>query len=430
MSKLVVISLCGALAAILANRGIAVFNDAVRPFAPEFIEGRMKRREFFATTFALSFGLVIGFGIPFSVMSPIILIHSLFLGTDIIGAALPGSPQKNPFKDSISLVGVVGSGLVGAVYGALLVVGLGGFVDVMETLPVSIGDNLSNMGEPVIFAFAVFPALAIAYQYTVRKGIVALTVIAIVRILAELQSTIDPDGLALLAGMIMLLVFALSERNEGSDTSLKSLFSSRTRRIHRNLPWIAAMGGLYGVACNLAFVMEGPQSLLALKEGLDDNAVAITISRALSFVPLKGMTSLSTGTFVTDGFGFVATVGLLSSGVIMAAILGAVVISVEALSLVAIAHVFDKFPGIREAADNLRNAMTQLLELALIVGSMITAHALIPGIGYMLIAGAYLLNETAGRPIVRMAIGPISVIVLGILVNILAWIGIYSPPTP
>src|SRR5690625_7183779 len=92
----------------------------------------------------------------------------------------------------------------------------------------------------------------------------------------------------------------------------------------------------------------------------------MTIARALSFVPLKGMTSLSTGTFVTDGFGFTATVGLLSSGVIMAAILGAIVMSLEALSLSWVAKVFDKFPGIRNAADNLRNAMTQVLEIALI----------------------------------------------------------------
>lgn len=428
--KLLIIGLCGALAAILANRGIAVFNDAVRPFAPEFTEGRMKRREFFVTTFALSFGLVVGFGIPFSVMSPIILIHSLFLGTDIIGAALPGNPQKNLLKDKMSLFGVIGSGIGGAIYGVLLVIGLGGFVDAMESLPVNIGDNLSKMGDPVIFAFAAFPALAIAYQYTIKKGLLSLGVIAIVRILSELQSKVDPDGLALLAGMVMLLIYALSEKNVSSDVSLKSLFSARTRRIRKNLPWIAAMGGLYGIACNLAFVMEGPQSLLALKDGLHDNAVAITISRALSFIPLKGMTSLSTGTFVTDGFGFVATAGLLSTSVIMAAILGAVVISVEALSLVAIANVFDKFPGIRQAADNLRNAMTQLLELALIVGSMITAQALMPGTGYMLVAGLYLLNETAGRPVVRMAVGPISVIVIGLLVNILAWVGLYTPPSP
>src|SRR5690625_6704708 len=86
--KVLLVGLAGALASLMANRSIAVFNDAVRPLTPEFVEGRMKRREFFLTTFGLSFGLVIGFGIPFSLTSPIILVHSLFLGTDILGAAL------------------------------------------------------------------------------------------------------------------------------------------------------------------------------------------------------------------------------------------------------------------------------------------------------------------------------------------------------
>lgn len=47
----------------------------------------MDRKSIFITSFALSFGLLIGFGIPFSIGSSIILVHSIFLGTDIIGLA-------------------------------------------------------------------------------------------------------------------------------------------------------------------------------------------------------------------------------------------------------------------------------------------------------------------------------------------------------
>jgi hypothetical protein len=41
--KIVLIALIGALAAILANGGIAVFNDGLRPIMPEYLEGRMKK---------------------------------------------------------------------------------------------------------------------------------------------------------------------------------------------------------------------------------------------------------------------------------------------------------------------------------------------------------------------------------------------------
>ncbi len=65
--KYVIIALLGALASILANKGVAVFNDGLRPIVPEYLEGRIDKKALAATSFALSFGLVIGFGIPVSV---------------------------------------------------------------------------------------------------------------------------------------------------------------------------------------------------------------------------------------------------------------------------------------------------------------------------------------------------------------------------
>ena len=84
-----VIAAIGALASILANRGIAVFNDGLRPIMPEHIEGRMSKAEIASTSFAMGFGLVVGFGIPVSIGAAILLIHSILLGTDIIGTWVP-----------------------------------------------------------------------------------------------------------------------------------------------------------------------------------------------------------------------------------------------------------------------------------------------------------------------------------------------------
>ena len=62
--ELVVIALLGALCSILANKGIAVFNDGLRPILPEYLEKKIGKKELAATSFALSFGLVIGFANP------------------------------------------------------------------------------------------------------------------------------------------------------------------------------------------------------------------------------------------------------------------------------------------------------------------------------------------------------------------------------
>lgn len=120
----IIIMAIGALAALLANKGIAVFNDGFRPVIPQYFEGKLSRKELAATSFAISFGLVIGFGIPTSIAASIILIHSILLTTDIIGVF---------FKDD--LVGMIGSLVVGALYGLGILVGLQFVVDLFAKLP-------------------------------------------------------------------------------------------------------------------------------------------------------------------------------------------------------------------------------------------------------------------------------------------------------
>lgn len=427
--RYILIFLTGALAAMLANRGIAVFNDAVRPIFPEFREGRMTRVELATTTFGLSFGLVIGFGIPFSIMSPIILVHSLFLGTDVIGTFFPGKAIDKWFKDKESLIGFLVSGLCGGAYGLLLLIGLKSFVDALKLLPVNVFDALGGLGDPVIFAFAVFPILAIAYEYGFKKGVLSLGIVVVIREVVEKLGYKSPDGAALLVGLIILLIFALTEKKSEEDkTNLATLFTDRVSNIKKNVPYIAAMGALYAVCVNINLLAEGPQSLLAMKKGMSADAINISIARALSFIPLKGVTSLATGTFVTDGFGFAATAGLIAPNIILAAIIGGIVISLEALSLVLVAKFFDNYPGIRKAADNMRNAMSKLLEVAILVGSMMAANKMFPGVGFLVVAGLYLLNETLKKPVVKIAVGPLGAIVTGILVNIMVVVGLYMPP--
>ena len=87
----VLIALVGGVGSILANRGIAVFNDGLRPIMPEYLEGKIDRKELAATSFAVSFGLIIGFGIPVSIGSTILVAHSILLAADIIGTWTPAN---------------------------------------------------------------------------------------------------------------------------------------------------------------------------------------------------------------------------------------------------------------------------------------------------------------------------------------------------
>jgi hypothetical protein len=428
--KIIVIAIAGALGSALANRGIAVYHDGLRPIMPELIEGRMKRVELATIAFGLSFGLVIGFGIPFSLTSSIILVHSLWLGTDIIGTWFPGSFEKGWMKDKKSMWGFIGSIVTGGAYGALLVVGLQAIVDLFEKLPINFFGSLGSLGDPIIYAFAIFPAVAVAMQFGIKKGLITFALTVLARQIASAAGLSSADGIALAVGVLVLMGFAIADKPKGekkSEQSMQALFTERANRIKKNLPYIAVMGAVYGVACNLALMMEGPQSITALAAGDRAAATSITVARAISFIPLKAMTSLTSGVFAMDGFGFVATAGLLSPNWIVAAIAGAAVMSLEAYSLVFIGKLLDNFPGVRNAADNIRTSMTKLLEVATLVGSMIAANTMAPGLGFLVVAGAYVLNEITGTRIVRMAIGPIAAIFTGILINVLAVVGLYTP---
>ncbi|WP_426350393.1 YhfT family protein [Alloiococcus sp. CFN-8] len=424
----VVITLLGALAAILSNLGLAVFNDGLRPIIPEYLEGRMDKKALAATSFALSFGLVIGYGIPVSIAASIILIHSVLLGTDIIGTWSPKGTK-----------GVIIAGIVGALYGLGLVIGLDFVVNLFAKLPVNFLGNLGKVGDPINSAFAVFPALVVAYQFGVLKGGITLFLSFIVRqivqyygiiTLGDAKITLNADGMALLAGMIILIIFAMREKADPNapKVDLTSIFSERVSKIKKNLPILVVMGGLISAATSLAMVAGDPISLNLLSEGKNVEAAMTAFARSIGFIPLVATTAITTGVYAPAGMTFVFVTGLLIGNPILAFIAGAAVMAVEILLLDVIARGMDKFPGLKKAGDNIRTAMTKVLEIALLVGGMLSAYAMADKLGFFIVIGVYVLNKVSKKPIVDMAVGPVGAIAVGVIINILYLLKLYIPP--
>lgn len=423
-----VIALLGALSAILVNQGIAVFNDGFRAIVPEFLEGRMNRKALAATSFAISFGLVIGFGIPVSIAASIILVHSILLGTDIIGTFCPSGKK-----------GIVLSGVVGAIYGIGIVYGLQFVVDLFAKLPVNFLEPLKMVGTPITVAFAVFPALVVAYQFGYKKGLITGIIALLVRQITVMYGTfkigentikLDQEGMALLAGMIIMIAFAMKEKPDENATKvdLTAIFAERVKRIKKNLPILAVMGGLISAATSLCLLAGDPISLNLLAEGKNVEAAMTAFARGIGFIPLVATTAISTGVYAPAGMTFVFVVGLLISNPLIAFIAGSAVMAIEILLLDVLAKLMDKFPGVRKCGDNIRTAMSKVLEVALLVGGMMAAQAMAPGFGLFMVVGLYVLNKTSKKPIVDMAVGPVGAIGVGILINILYLIGLYQIP--
>ena len=424
--ELVVIALLGALCSILANKGIAVFNDGLRPILPEYLEKKIGKKELAATSFALSFGLVIGFGIPVSIGASIILVHSILLMTDIIGS---WAPEGN--------VGLVISGALGALYGVGLVLGLQAIVDLFNMLPVNFMPALSSVGSPIVVGFSIFPAIAIASQHGFKKAAITLVATLLALFAVKQYGTIKLDavtiklsaeGMSLLVGMIFMIVFAMQVKGDGSNSNetLVSVFLERVNRIKKNWIWLSITGGL--VSASLMILAGDPISLKLLTEGKISEAALAAFARGIGFIPLVFSTAIVTGVYSPAGATFVFVVGMLLNGnPLVAFVAGAALMFVEVQLLALVAKGLDKFPGIREMGEHIRTAMNKVLEVALLVGGAIASEKIAPGIGYFWVIGLLLLNRKAKSPIVELAIGPVAAISLGIIVNILYMVGLFTP---
>jgi hypothetical protein len=429
--NIIVIGALGAVSAMLANLGIAVFNDGLRPIMPEYYRDKsISKQELAATSFAISFGLVVGFGIPVSIGATIILAHSILLMSDIIGTWTPSSK-----------IGLGLSGVLGALWGIGILLGLGFIVDLFAMLPVNFLEPLGAVGNPIIGAFAIFPAVAVGFQHGFKKGTITgvFSFIAFVlirqfgtfQITDEIAITLSAEGLTMLVGMLFMLYYAITVETDETTSSqdLANVFSDRVKDIQKNWIWLALAGGLVAAASSLTLLAGDPISLSLMEGAQYGEAALAAFARAIGFVPLVFSTAIVTGVYSPAGATFVYVVGIMLQGrPIIAFIAGAVVMVVEVFLLSGAAKGLDRFPGIREMGEHIRTAMSRVLEVALLMGGAIASEQIAPGIGFFWVIGVYLLNKQADKPLVDMAVGPVAAIALGILVNILYVLNLWTPP--
>lgn len=429
-----VMAALGGICAFLANRNIAVFNDGMRPIYPQYLNGNMDRKTLFATSFALSFGLVIGFGLPQSIAGGIIIVHTIMLACDIIGA---GFPDKGIYTWIATAVG--------AVYGVIIMFGMQGIVTAFSWFPIDFLGSLSMVGSLIVMTFCVFPAIAVAYQAGVWWGVVVFFLTMVVKQVTVLYATfttangmtisLNADGMALLFAIIAMVVVAMikSKKTEGSAAAAFEGFAGNITRIKKNIWILAVSGGIVALATTLLLIAEGPASLALMAEGNYNEAALVALGRCLGFIPLVMTTAIVSGLYSPAGTKLVHVPAILLInfgiwGMVGSFFAGFMIMIIEVLLVGFIAKGLDKFPSMKDLGDNTRTAMSKILDLALLLGGCLAANAIAPTIGYIWIFGLYFLNQTSKKPLPTMAIGPIGAISLGILVNIFYVIGLFPPP--
>lgn len=432
--RYILIALIGALASILSNKGIAVFNDGFRPIVGQYFNKEISKKELAAMSFAISFGLVIGFGIPTSIAASIILIHCLLLTTDMIGSFCPDTK-----------VGTILSGVIGAVYGFAILAGLEFIVKLFAMMPYNFTNDLGTVSGYITVSFAIFPAIGVAYQHGFKKGLITgiITVVSFYLVkkfgvfsVGENTVALNAEGMAMLVGMLLMIFYAAQQKGTESNNQALALgFEGNVSRIKKNWLLLSIMGALISAGTSMSMIAGDPASLALLSNGEYFNAGLTALARSIGFVPLVFTTAIVTGVYGVAGCTFVFVSGLLlHNNPLMAFIVGFVIMVVEISLINLFAKGMDKFPGVKDMGEYVRTSMNKVLEISLLAGGIAAAEKMsiaasgYAGIGSLFVIGAFLLNKKAKKPIVDLAVGPVACIVFGILLNILLVINIIAVP--
>lgn len=425
--QLTVIALC-ALTAYISHMALAVFNDGVRPFLLDFIQGRTTRSATTAVSFGLSAGFIFGLGAPMALSTGVLNPWLLFLPTDILGML---SPKKWLAP------------ILGGAWGAVVVFGLNGANNVAHDLPVDFITAMQQMSTPILFLFTLFPVLAITKQFG-RKwgGIAGLLEFALVVMTMKLWPNMFAGALAMAVGVLMLIGLAVakdlaqrkadraagvSEPAVEGDDPMASLFSASAARLRRYLPLFMVLGAGICVLAQMHIFGGGEATSFLIAKGNYSEAAQVDFYRVFGFIPLIATTALASGAYGIAGFTLVYPIGYLMPNPYLAAIVGALVFAAEVLALSYIGKLLGRLPSVRDSSEHLRSAISDTLQLAILFGSLMAANAMGGGLGILVVGGLYLLNEAMGRPIVRMAAAPAAVIVGGILLNLLYWMDLFTP---
>ena len=432
--QLTVIVLC-ALTAFVSHLALAVFNDGVRPFMLDFVQGRTRRGEATAVSFGLSAGFVFGLGAPMALSTGVLNPWLLFLPTDVLGLLAPRKWLAP---------------LLGGAWGALVVFGLEGANDVAHRLPVDFLTALQQMSTPILYLFTLFPVLAISKQFGRRwGGAAAVLELALVLLTTKVWPNVFAGALAMAAGVLVLIALAVARdlgagrtrsgdgsahRTGGSATSdeadadpMASLFGASALRLRRRLPLFMVLGAGVCVLAQLHVFGGGEATSFLIAKGHYAEAAQVDFYRAFGFLPLIATTALASGAYGIVGFTFVYPIGYLLPHPVLAALAGAAVFAAEILALSSIGRLLGRLPTVRDSSQQLRGAITDTLHLAILFGSLLAANAMGGGLGILIVGGLYLCNETMGRPVVRMAAAPAAVVAGGILLNLLHWVHLFTP---
>jgi hypothetical protein len=430
----------GGLSAVLANRGVSVFHDGLRPTMSSVRAGLLSREELSKTSWKLAFGFFWAFGIPFSLGFVIPLVYMVFMLSDWIGVSAPADHSRAWHATSTSRKGVAIALGAGAAYGGAMAVLLHLAAAGMHKLPIEMADAAPLFSGPALSAIFLFAVLTAAYHFGVRRALPTLAAALATWFAAAAADVSQPATWAFVGAFAVLMVqlvqhtrsrelvtadagvagWALEDDDDEDEDD--DLFG-QVGRIKAAIVPIAALAALMGAAYNWGFIAKDPIAGHLYAIGLAVPAAIVMVAWAFAFLPMKLTTAAVTGCMATGTF-LDAALALLMPSPLTAAIAVAALRVAEVWAIVPLVRLFERVPSIREVADVMRTAIFHVMEIGFLIGGALAAAKFAGGFGFSVVIGAWWLNSRANSPVMPMAVGPFAALVVGLAANLLHAVGV------
>jgi hypothetical protein len=433
----------GGLSAALANRGLSVFHDGLRPTMASYRSGELPKQEVSRTSFNLAWGFFWSFGIPFSLGFVVPLVYMIFMLSDWIGVSAPADHSTWWYRRRKSVRGVAQALAVGGVYGAASALSLYLIAKGMHHLPVEMATVTPKLSEPALGAFFLFAVLTSAYHFGVRHTWPGAGAASLAWFVTKGLEISQPAAWAFGAAFLVLmaqLVIQIRSRTVGEDPRLAAwaldddedaddgeeqhdFFTERVQRIKSGIIPIVALSALMGAAYNWGFMTKDPIAGELYALGLAVPSFLVMVAWAFAFLPMKLTTAAVTGCMATGTFIDAGLAVLMPKPIVAAIVVGALRVG-EVWAIVPLVRMIERFPSIREVADVMRTAIFHVMEVAFLIGGGLAAALWAGQYGIAVVVGAWWVNQRANSPVMPMAIGALGALIAGVLANVLHLFGV------
>ena len=393
-----------ALSACAAHIGLTAFHDGVRPFVRDVAAGRMERGPAAKSTWDMSVGFVAYYGIPFTLATGVMEKHILGLPADWIAVRLRRLTQ----------VAVAGMAW-GAAASALVSLSQWGF----ESLPRPMDGQLKQMAVPLLLLLPLVPVVAAVTQFGLVRALPVAVLTSGAYVAADVGSWDRPQAISLAVGATVLVLLAMGERPDEVYPAPDE-FTAGAKLVRRGVVPLSLNGAFLAVGTSLFWLAGEPASVMLIGLSHDHwvEAALIGFISWIAFMPLVTLTAITTGAYTTAGMpDGVLALGLLARSPFPAAALGFLGMGSELWALRRFERLLARFPGLHGAGAGIRSGLLQVSELGLLIGGARSANDMWPGIGLYVVGGFWLLNEVSGVRVMRVAVGPLAAIAVGLAFN-------------